>query len=418
MSDATTIRAARLALDALCDAAISYRDESDPDDVPVTHDAAAALAVCCERALARLCEPEPEAEKGCGDWKCPAAHVEDPEMAAKVKARCSDFPECDCDNCGQPFSAHVASRTQPEPALPVPPDKGWEIRSRAAGLLPVPGEGGCPEWARWIAWSPLGTAIAYSAGDEPYRASDGQLMNPGRRSAILDAFDSPSRAGQCVKLPEACVRFICLFRDASWHSAAICHAHAEQHKHPCINCGLPHGGSINAAAQSGTDLVSVGDVASVDQAKAVGGRTTSRQADYGGRSHAASLGGEVQNFGAAEDAIAQPTTPEPAKEAEPVMRTSGGPPLVEHGRWQCSGCRLVFRMKWRRECPNCHRFDYWSGSVDPAALEWDSGGDALRIGPGTFPDQFAPTDEDWNRYADKLERRIAALRNVLREQRA
>lgn len=42
-------------------------------------------------------------------------------------------------------------------------------------------------------------------------------------------------------------------------------------------------------------------------------------------------------------------------------------PSVEHGCWQCSGCRVVFIGPWKKECPNCQRTDYWTGSVEPKA---------------------------------------------------
>lgn len=45
-------------------------------------------------------------------------------------------------------------------------------------------------------------------------------------------------------------------------------------------------------------------------------------------------------------------------------------PLVDEGRWQCSGCRFVFVMSYQKECPNCRRIGYWSGSIDPAAPVW------------------------------------------------
>lgn len=45
-------------------------------------------------------------------------------------------------------------------------------------------------------------------------------------------------------------------------------------------------------------------------------------------------------------------------------------PLVEHGRWQCSGCSRLFIGEWQRICPCCKRNDYWSGSVSPNATLW------------------------------------------------
>lgn len=45
------------------------------------------------------------------------------------------------------------------------------------------------------------------------------------------------------------------------------------------------------------------------------------------------------------------------------------PPSVDRHCWQCSGCRLVFLIPWQAECPECGRVDYWSGSVNPKALE-------------------------------------------------
>lgn len=47
-------------------------------------------------------------------------------------------------------------------------------------------------------------------------------------------------------------------------------------------------------------------------------------------------------------------------------------PLRDAGRWQCSGCRWVFRMPWQRVCPACHREDYWTASVAPDGAVWPS----------------------------------------------
>lgn len=44
-----------------------------------------------------------------------------------------------------------------------------------------------------------------------------------------------------------------------------------------------------------------------------------------------------------------------------------GKPLIEHGIWQCSGCRKAFVGWWQKTCPNCKRDDCWTGSVEPAA---------------------------------------------------
>lgn len=38
--------------------------------------------------------------------------------------------------------------------------------------------------------------------------------------------------------------------------------------------------------------------------------------------------------------------------------------------WQCSGCRWGFSDPWQRECPVCHRLDYWTGSIAPTAKMW------------------------------------------------
>ena len=38
-------------------------------------------------------------------------------------------------------------------------------------------------------------------------------------------------------------------------------------------------------------------------------------------------------------------------------------------KWQCSGCRAVFFGGHKNICPGCQREGYWSGSVDPKAVE-------------------------------------------------
>ena len=44
--------------------------------------------------------------------------------------------------------------------------------------------------------------------------------------------------------------------------------------------------------------------------------------------------------------------------------------------WQCSGCRFVFPMPWKKLCPSCGLSDFWSGSVDPMAPAWPGKGGA------------------------------------------
>jgi hypothetical protein len=45
-------------------------------------------------------------------------------------------------------------------------------------------------------------------------------------------------------------------------------------------------------------------------------------------------------------------------------------PMVDGGRWQCSGCHWVFTGGWQRRCIACGRIDYWCGSVDPNGDQW------------------------------------------------
>lgn len=47
-------------------------------------------------------------------------------------------------------------------------------------------------------------------------------------------------------------------------------------------------------------------------------------------------------------------------------------PLVEHGIWQCSGCRHVHRGRWVDTCAACGRTDYLTGSVSPLDA-WEAG---------------------------------------------
>lgn len=48
-------------------------------------------------------------------------------------------------------------------------------------------------------------------------------------------------------------------------------------------------------------------------------------------------------------------------------------PLVDRGRWQCSGCRWVFLLPWQKKCPACGRLDYWTGSVAVDGRPWPGG---------------------------------------------
>jgi hypothetical protein len=228
MNDATTTRAAR---DALREAHVYIRDiESINGSLKEpwwTH--RHAILAKLDAALARLCEPEPEAEKVCGEFVC-GGWVKDNGERTPHRNACCDYHresvlqrECICANCGRPYSAHVASRAHP--------------------ALPVPGVDGCPEWARWIAWSELtefvGRAFVYP--EKPTFKTTG-LHGGGSRYERLPAFDSPSRAGQCVKLPEPAPTKLCSMYQlatASWCALESDHDGACRYTRPKLTTPEP-----------------------------------------------------------------------------------------------------------------------------------------------------------------------------------
>src|SRR5690349_14972702 len=72
-------------------------------------------------------------------------------------------------------------------------------------------------------------------------------------------------------------------------------------------------------------------------------------------------------------------------------------------KWQCSGCRTVFFGARKNVCPGCGREGYWTGSVDPTALEAAGG---------------VPHSTVCDRLTAAIEARDAALRSAVVEKAA